>query len=228
MQRYALSLASRNIARLLIIGTLLLSFAPIYVLQGSSVYAFSATIGTHENVDRAGVSVVRVLTTYTDSRNQSTQCTGLGVLIASARAAAAELNNIVLTDGSLVNPGNPQDRPGQADFISTCVKDHFAKTVKSIQVFVSNAYGSMTTPLATLTSTASVPGVGSNIGVICKNTTACSNDFALLTFHTDRPQPHIDTVDGNVGTQDSGIGLTKTETDTTPAPASPTADSNNP
>ncbi|MDQ6661149.1 MAG: hypothetical protein M3Z24_09315, partial [Chloroflexota bacterium] len=83
----------------------------------------SFDLGTSEPFDRASVSVVRLVVTYTTSASTPTtaptggvgggitagiQCTGLGVLVKSWTAmpvpGAAEQNNWVLTDGALVDP----------------------------------------------------------------------------------------------------------------------------
>src|SRR5438094_6003117 len=65
-------------------GAFAQTFHPLNQLASTS-----ANLGKQENVDRAGVSVVRLLTTYSNSHRQTIQCTGLGVLIASTTATTA-------------------------------------------------------------------------------------------------------------------------------------------
>ena len=83
-----------------------------------------ATIGTSRAVDFAQVSVVRLVATYQPPSGQVAkppaatlaQCTGLGVMISSWTSQGGnDQNNWLLTDGSLVNPGQPSCLPAPAN-----------------------------------------------------------------------------------------------------------------
>jgi serine/threonine protein phosphatase PrpC len=117
------------------------------VQTGVSSTAFAAARMTSQtmptqNVARAGVSVVRLLVSYTgtdtmaSNGNASIMCTGLGVLLASQRQNGqnASYENWVLTDGSLVN----QDK-------ATCLPSQPQAELTSITIFTSTAYNSQQT-----------------------------------------------------------------------------------
>src|SRR5947209_17998782 len=67
----------------------------------------AATVPLSEAVARAGVSVVRLLVTYSTltSPPATIQCAGVGLIVASwVSPRAADQTTRVLTDGALLNP----------------------------------------------------------------------------------------------------------------------------
>src|SRR5947209_2614186 len=82
---------------------LLLPTALVFATSAQRLAAFPP-----QNLARAGVSVVRLVVTYTGSGTASSnaatptqfQCTGLGVIVASwSPSSSASVNNLILTDG---------------------------------------------------------------------------------------------------------------------------------
>lgn len=102
-----------------------------------------------QDVTRAGVSVVRLLISYSQP-NQATKgpaptiarCTGLGVLVGSGVAGKGNQQvNWILTDASLLDTGKAQ-----------CVPVHPTATLSSIEIYMSSAYNSQqpVSPIATI------------------------------------------------------------------------------
>src|SRR6266516_3469061 len=116
----------------LLIGLLLalqLVLSPIALATSSSPGHISRQALTEQGVlDLAGVSVVRLVVTYTTTQ-APIACTGLGTMLASwSPTTLSERNTWVLTDGSLLNP------TGQSCASST------RGQLMSIQVYANNAY----------------------------------------------------------------------------------------
>ncbi|MBV9232380.1 MAG: hypothetical protein JOZ18_23935, partial [Chloroflexi bacterium] len=165
-----------------------------------------------QDVTRAGVSVVRLLVTYTTGTTKTAtqlQCTGLGVLVASQPAATGGgWTNWVLTDGSLVTSGSDV----------RCGPSQTTLKLSSIQINLNSAYNG---------NAASIP-LATPIDVRCPGKTTCSNGPALFSFNTDtqHPQPYIDlpaTAAGDV-TQETGIALTRSTSSLELPPATNTND----
>ena len=154
-----------------------------------------------QNVARAGVSTVRLLTSYVDAKGAPVaQCTGLGILVASwtfsgDQGANQVFNNWVLTDGSLVNPG-PQ---------ALCVSSHPESKLSSVEVFFNSLYNPQP-----ISFTINAP----KIDVRCQDTT-CNNGPALFSFPTDvmHTQPHVDVATTDQA-QVTAIALTKSASST--------------
>src|SRR5207248_7818912 len=104
---------------------------PSAAFASTSAPPASFSFGTNQALDRASVSIVRLVAAYALTVGTLTppQCTGLGVLIKSWKASGdADLNNWVLTDGSLVNP-TAAICPGQPN-----------QQLRTIQVLANNTY----------------------------------------------------------------------------------------
>ena len=194
-----------------------------------SVFAASAqqlTPPPYKNLARVGVSVVRLVVTYSSSSDggsgagtahltptptsrgtvtttnptppASFQCTGLGVVVASwIPTGTTNANTLNLTDGNLV----------QAD-AAKCLNPlpnntTFARS--SITVYFSSAYNNRI-----ITATTSTP-----IAVRCANTTTCSTSFALFAVHTDYANPFITTTAVDTAST-TGIELTKSASSSSP------------
>ncbi len=153
----------------------------------ASAFAFAAArqdpSRPAQDVSRAGVSVVRLLVSYSIGKATDTlpakstvECTGLGVLLSSQlNIGTKKYENWVLTDGSLVTS------EGQAPCLSTSPSP--AATLSGIDIFMSSAYSSK------LLLPFSVRGPK----VICQPAPAkCSQGPALFSFSSDLPQPFID------------------------------------
>ena len=115
-----------------LIGLLLalqLVLSPVAFASPSSPGRVSRPALTEQGVlDLAGVSVVRLLVTYTTT-HAPIVCTGLGTLLGSwSPASPAEKNTWVLTDGTLISQN------GQ-----TCASSTRGQ-LASIQVYANNAY----------------------------------------------------------------------------------------
>jgi len=151
-------------------------------------------LGRKEALDRAGVSVVRLLVSYTASgaKVPDVQCTGLGVLVASWSDATGDAvqNNWVLADGNLINPNNS----------ATCLPPNTKKLTPVVQIFYSNAYSAGVAPI----SSDAIP-LDANT-VRCEKPT-CKDGLALLAFHNDEAQPFVDLIT-NEKQQGDGLALT--------------------
>ncbi len=140
------------------------------------------------------VSVVRLVVSYSSNTQVTTECTGLGVLVASwATTNPREENTWVLTDGDLVNKNG-----------ATCAQRTSAAQLAALQVYANTVYTS--NPQSLLLSTSGfVP-----VTVRCSDTKTCSGGAALFAFHTDQPQPFLDRATSTTSQQTPfGIELTK-------------------
>ena len=192
----------------------------IIALQvGFSFPAFAAARQTptplpSQDVTRAGVSVVRLLVSYsgatnaTDTRsaaNSTIMCTGLGVFVLSQRApgSVSRYENWVLTDGSLVNTENK----------ATCLPSEPDAKLASMIIFTSTAYNSQQAIKFTVN--------GADVSVHCiSRDRACADSPALFSFmsNADQPQPFLDLAAGQVGgtsTSDVGNALSLARSDAT-------------
>jgi serine/threonine protein phosphatase PrpC len=188
----------------LILTALLLLLPPI-------AFAFTPSVAKAadpaQNVAQAGVSVVRLVVTYTPTTPvgngaQVPQCTGLGVLVSSwAARTSTEESTWVLTDGNLVNPAkmtctnNPISVGGNVPNLQ----------LTQIQVLASGGSGGYTNPLTTAFPIDTIPVKPGD--VICENATSCSQGLALIGFSTAQAQPFID-LSPSTSTTESGIELT--------------------
>ncbi|GCE14066.1 PP2C family serine/threonine-protein phosphatase [Tengunoibacter tsumagoiensis] len=153
-----------------------------------------------QGITRAGVSVVRLLVTYTGSDSAQSgntapvvaQCTGLGVLVASSLnpdpQASPEYSNWVLTDGNLVNASGDK---------ATCASNQPSGRLASVNILPSTAYNSSYLPL--------LPPATTDAGTTnfhCLNTD-CSKGPILFPFSTDtqHPQPFLNIAKSTVATQ---------------------------
>jgi serine/threonine protein phosphatase PrpC len=155
------------------------------------------TIGASQAVDFADVSVVRLVATYmlppgqTAKSSSATlaQCTGLGVMIASWTSVSGnDQNNWLLTDGSLVNPGQP-----------SCLT---APSTSNLSLLRVDIY------FNTVFNPAQVPAIQvPPISVHCLVAT-CNEGPALLSFATSSNQtfPHVDLANNDT-IQKMALGL---------------------
>src|SRR6266700_2788526 len=140
------------------------------------------------------VSVVRLVVSYSSNTQVTTECTGLGVLVASwATTNPREENTWVLTDGDLVNKNG-----------ATCAQRTSAAQIAALRVYANNVYTSNPQDLL-LSSSPFVP-----VTVRCSDTKTCSGGAALFAFHTDQPQPFLDIAASTTNQPTSfGIELTR-------------------
>jgi serine/threonine protein phosphatase PrpC len=178
-----------------ILAGLLIALQLIVCCSSTALAASTPATSQPQNLARAGVSVVRLLATYTSASSKapssvSAQCTGLGVLVASWQfRTSSELNTWILTDGNLVN------NSGQA----TCVGSHPTAKLASLDIYFSNAYNPQIGPI---TQTAPV--------IRCQEKN-CDRGPALVAFNFSTLLPFIDLADKDT-TPVSGIELTKSAT----------------
>ena len=155
--------------------------------------------GTSQALDRAGVSVVRLLVTYTSVPPCVTKLTGLGVLVGSwaTTPGSQDFTDWVLTDGSVVNPNG-----------ISCSTGKVTEALASIQIVANTAYISSGLILKTLQCHATSCTDGTTSAPIqCALSPSCEKDVVLLPFHTATPQPFIDMPPTDQAAQSSGIEL---------------------
>lgn len=166
--------------------------------HASSLTSMAAPgIGTSAAVDFAQVSVVRLVATYQLPPGQVAkppsptlaQCTGLGVIISSWTSEGGnDQNNWLLTDGSLVNPGQP-----------SCLSAPSSSNLALVRVdlYFNKAFNPAMIPAFPV----------SPLSVHCL-VLICSGGPALLSFATTSNQtfPHIDLATSNL-TPNMALGL---------------------
>ncbi|HLX57186.1 MAG TPA: hypothetical protein VKR83_09200, partial [Ktedonobacteraceae bacterium] len=136
-------------------------------------------------VDLAGVSVVRLVISYTVAKPPSTvTCTALGTIIASWPAtSASERNTWVLTDGSILNFSGGSCHPGGK--------------LAGIRVYASSEYAGRQSPLMIAQLSCSNPicsdGPTASSGPVEVLSTLKGNGGALFSFHSDpaHMQPYL-------------------------------------
>jgi serine/threonine protein phosphatase PrpC len=195
------------------------------------------TFGSSQGMDRAGVSVVRLVVSYgfSSSTSPQTSCslTGLGAIVgswASSNSSTSTYTDWVLTDNTLVNPNSPG---------ITCAGSNSPQSLHTIAIYANNAYTNhlSTFPLASLQCQGLVCGNNSaNIQpIICQSSSAnaCLAGTLLLPFTTRTPLPFIDMA-SSAQTEASqasatstsqplfGIGMTTNTSTSSPVP-SPTS-----
>jgi hypothetical protein len=148
-----------------------------------------------------------VVTTATPTPTPSFQCTGLGVIVASWKpASSTDANNLILTDGNLVQNDAAKCVTPQSQLPAT---PKF--TLSSITVFFSSAFNNKQVIL----STTSTP-----LSVRCQDKTTCSNSFAIFAMHSDGMNPFLTTTTSDA-TATTGIELTKGTSSSSPTGLSP-------
>ncbi len=178
-----------------ILAGLLIALQLIVCCSSTALAASTPAASQPQNLARAGVSVVRLLATYTSASSKApssvaAQCTGLGVLVASWQfRTSSELNTWILTDGNLVN------NSGQA----TCVASHPTAKLASLDIYFSNAYNPQIGPVTQTTP------------VIRCQEKNCDRGPALVAFNTSTVLPFIDLAEKDT-TPASGLELTKSAT----------------
>ncbi len=181
--------------------TLLFSSSPVHA---ASVHR-AANSEPPEDVARAGVSIVRLLVTYSTltATTPIIQCTGVGVIIESwASQGATDQNNWVLTDGALVNPDEASCLSGTA---------HPKARLSMIEILMSGTYNLQAK--FDLTAPVNAP-----LDVHCAQVGACQNGLALFAFSTDQTKtlPFLDLVPASSGNVDSStLALVKSTTSLT-------------
>jgi serine/threonine protein phosphatase PrpC len=149
--------------------------------------------GTSQGMDRASVSVVRLVVSYgsSSSISQQTGCsvTGLGVIVGSwlpANSSSSTYTDWVLTDDTIVN--------AESNGIICAT----SLPLNSIDVYANTAYTAnhATSPLATLQCQVLSCGdtVGNTQPIVCQlpSESACLGGTLLLPFTTRVPLPFID------------------------------------
>ncbi len=165
-----------------------------------------------ENVTRAGVSVVRLLVSYTGSAdatgstaNSNIACTGLGVLVLSQLKAGSvsQYENWILTDGSLVNTESK----------ATCLPSAPDAALKSVTIYTSTSYNSQQAIKFTVNR--------ADISVHCAAVDSpCADGPALFSFDSSaqESQPFIDFASGptsGTSTDSAGQALSLAQSDLT-------------
>ncbi len=161
-----------------------------------------------EDLARAGVSLVRLLVSYTSTTNHTTssfECTGLGVLVDNWSSTDTQPNTSILTDGNLISTHGG----------TTCIPgDHLTATVSSVKIFFNTEYNhsGITSPLLS----------GKALTTVCQDTTVCANGLALLSFHSSVPLPFVDLSQEKNTLSEFGLALTTLSNQPT-MPAQPTS-----
>lgn len=141
-----------------------------------------------QDVARAGVSVVRLLVSYTSTAgatstssmaNSTIMCTGLGVFVLSqlTSGSVSRYENWVLTDGSLINTENK----------ATCLPSIPDAKLTNIIIYTSTGYNSQQTIKFTVNA--------ADISVHCVSSdSSCADSPALFSFTSsaNEPQPFLD------------------------------------
>ncbi len=170
--------------------------------SGDGSYQF----GKAQALDRAGVSVVRLVAGYSSVpaiAGCAQSVTGLGVLVGSwaPTPASKDFSNWVLTDGSLVDPGG-----------ISCGAGKPTEQLSNIQIYANNAYSSNTNGLIlkSLQCHAAACSDGAPPQALsCQDTNPCDKGIVLVPFHTPVPQPFIDMAQTDqTVTEPQGIELT--------------------
>ena len=133
-----------------------------------------------QDISFAGVSVVRVLSTYTPANGTKTkppvtpslQCTGLGVIVSSWRTTnVTEMNNWLLTDGKLVDPTQE----------SCDIVPSKQMSLTKIEVFLSSAYNTTIQPALVTLPVQQAANSTTPSAIRCQQT-VCSDGLALVAF----------------------------------------------
>lgn len=188
--------------------TLLCLLSPTVLVYAASAQRLAAP--PPQNLAHAGVSVVRLVVTYTGSStapsNAGTpaqfQCTGLGVIVASwmPSGSTSAVNNLILTDGILV-----QKDAAKCVTPASQLPKNTTFALSSITVYLSTAFNNKH-GVAITTSTP--------LDVRCNDTKTCSDSFALFAVHTDGVNPFISTTTNNT-VQGAGTGIELAKSATT-------------
>ena len=175
------SVARRRIGwfALSLLGGLLVMLFPLLpsAANAATMRAATSSLSATGVLDQAGVSVVRLLTTYTTRQRTQVSCTSLGTFIESWPAASpTERNNWIVTDSAMLSPQGGKCSAGSK--------------LTSVQVLVNNLYTNSTSSLAPL------------ISIPC-GTDACQSSLSrspqaggvLLAFHSNGldVQPFLNT-----------------------------------
>ncbi|MBV9258768.1 MAG: protein phosphatase 2C domain-containing protein [Ktedonobacteraceae bacterium] len=193
--RLAASVFSLLSGFLVVLQLILLSSQPAHA--SSRMRTDTPLIGSSRAVDFAQVSVARLIATYQLPSGQATkppsvtlaQCTGLGVMISSWTSEGGnDQNNWLMTDGSLVDPGQPSCLP-------TPPPSNLA--LLRVDLYFNKAFNPAMIPAFPV----------SPISVHCL-LPICSSGPALLSFATASNQtfPHVDLANSNL-TQDMALAL---------------------
>ena len=173
---------------------LVLLCALLYLSLLSSASAFSTgqrlPSPLPEDITRAGVSVVRILTSYTDTQSGTItlQCTGLGVLVKSwTPRNSNDQNAWILTDSTLVNAGSG----------TLCSLQHGQVKLTALSVYLSTAYN-----LQPISVTIPNPAPST---LRCAST-PCDHQLLLFSLHAPFAYPSLDLADPTTP-QGRGIGL---------------------
>ena len=169
------------------------------------------SFGTSQLMDRASVSVVRLVASYSGvPPGCQPSATGLGVLVGSwASSGSKIINSWMLTDASLVNPNG-----------ASCGAGQLTEQLASIQIYSNTAYAGSTSSSTTLPSVQQLASIQCQSrfctggSIVCQVTPVeptsqtCSGGVVLVSFQTPLPQPFIDVASANQATRVLGIELT--------------------
>ncbi len=174
----------RSLVSPLLSGMLLALFlsTPVFASSMTRLTSLPSLPSLPQYQARAGVSVVRLIVTYTavntaikptsPSPTTLLVCTGVGIILKSwTSMGATDQNNWLLTDGKLVDP-----------LEASCVPGSVKAVLSSIQVINSNEYSQsvVTHPVSLPTTIATLTDV---TNIHCQ-TDPCSNGAALVAFAT--------------------------------------------
>ena len=170
----------------MLIGLLLalqqLGLSPVAFASSSSPERVSRPALTEQGVlDLAGVSVVRLVVTYTTTTHTQIACTGLGTLLGSwSPASLSEKNTWVLTDDTLISQN------GQ-----TCASSTRGQ-LTSIQIYANNAYTNNLPPPVVIGQLSCRQGQSQQTACSdsAPETLAAAAGGVLFSFHSDAMHLH--------------------------------------
>jgi Protein kinase domain len=155
-------------------------FSALLLGLTTTTNAQASSVAQPQDVSFAGVSVVRVLSTYTPENGTkitppvtpSLQCTGLGVIVSSWQTTnVTEMNNWLLTDGKLVDPTQES-----CDTVSSK-----QMSLTKIEVFLSSAYNTTIQPALVTLPVQQAANSATPSTIRCQQT-VCSDGLALVAF----------------------------------------------
>ncbi|MDQ6644219.1 MAG: hypothetical protein M3Y76_07200, partial [Chloroflexota bacterium] len=174
---------------LLVVGVLIAQGLMWPAITSASARDGGYQFGNGQALDRASVSVVRLVVGYTSVApvaGCTRSLTGLGVLVGSwaAPPSSPVFSNWILTDGSLVDPNG-----------ISCGVGKPLEQLNSIQIYVNNAYTLNTVGL-TLKSlrcrSGSCSDGATTLPITCQDSNPCNKGAVLVPFQTPVLEPFID------------------------------------
>ena len=193
MSRYCLKSTSPRgngfYVLLLVVGVLIAQGLMWPAVTFASARDEGYQFGNGQALDRASVSVVRLVVRYTSVTpvaGCTRSMTGLGVLVGSWAATPSRpvFSDWILTDGSLVDPNG-----------ISCGAGKPLEQLNSIQIYLNNAY-TLNPVGQTLKSlqcrSGSCTDGATTLPITCQDSSPCAKGVVLVSFHTPVLEPFID------------------------------------